>query len=63
MKAEFKAITPDSLEMEMTISMTLKKWRKLKEAIRSDYPGFEFAGKIRDMVIHAEKHFYPEKEG
>lgn len=62
MEANFKALNPDSLEMEMTISMTLKKWRELKEAIKSQYPGWEFAGKISDMVYQAEKHFYPESE-
>jgi hypothetical protein len=61
MKTDFVTENPDSIEMTMTITMSLGKWRELRKAIKEQYPGWEFANAISEMVHQATKHFSAEE--
>lgn len=63
MKFEFSLCKPDELEATMEITMTVKEWRKLKNLIANDYPGYSFSQQISELIYEAEKHFYKVKVG
>jgi hypothetical protein len=59
-EANFKATKPDTIEMTMTLTMTLWEWKKLREDLRvANVPGSDLHGKISAMVSAAEAHFRP----
>jgi hypothetical protein len=58
MRSVFEAKRPDDIEMQLTITMTLGKWRELRAAIKEQYPGWEFSVKISELIKFAEEHFY-----
>lgn len=67
MNASFKAINPEVLEMQMTISMPLKQWMELRKQIQGEssgaqWPTWKFIEQMDHMIRQAEKHFYPAKE-
>lgn len=55
MQAEFKLLDTDEMEAEMTITMTIAKWKKLREVIEHKWPGWEFSNLIGKLVAHATK--------
>ena len=62
MDTKFKASNPNSIEMEMSIKMTLKDWKLLKVQLSQEYPSWAVGEQIINMVCDAEKHFYPKYE-
>lgn len=62
MKAQFKAESPNEIEMTLTITMPVGEWRALAKVIDSAYPGWQFLGVIRDLILQAEAHFFPHEE-
>ncbi len=62
MKAEFKSVKSDDIEMEMTISMPLGRWKQLREQAKGTYPASDLRQSIYEMIRFAEKQFYPEME-
>lgn len=57
MKALFQPANPDEIEMTLTITMPLGAWRRLALQIASEYPGWQFVGIIRELILFADKHF------
>ena len=59
MEANFAVTNPDEIEIELTVKMTLRNWKKLKGCLKDSYPGWDFSRIITDMISQADKHFYP----
>lgn len=59
MKAVFEATKPDDIQFSMTIAMSLKDWKELRERVDEKWPGWDFRSKITDMIMQAERQFYP----
>lgn len=58
MEAKFKADNPDEIEMTLTVTMSLRAWRKLYDQIESPgYPSNNLNKCIRNMIRKGEKHF------
>lgn len=57
MKAHFQPANPDEIEMTLTVTMPLKAWRKLALQIANEYPGWQFVGIIRELILFADKHY------
>jgi len=62
MKAAFKATDPDNTEFTMTITMTLAGWKRLRNQLGQEYPGFGIADKIANMVSVAERSVWNGQE-
>lgn len=62
MKAKVQFDDFREMTATMQITMTLREWVKLKDVIGEKYPGWKFAGIIRDMINDAQKHFESNKE-
>lgn len=60
MQTKIKVINPDSIQMELTITMDLKKWKELRAQLQQAWPSWDLGSAIADMISQAEKHFYPE---
>jgi len=60
---KFKASNPDAISMTLEITMSLKDWKALRQQLEvNEHPSWALAGQIRDLVTHAEKHFYSEEK-
>lgn len=57
MKAHFRPANADEIEMTLTITMPLKQWRELSFQIANEYPGWQFVGIIRELILCADKHY------
>ena len=60
--ASFKPKEPHTIVMEMTVSMTINEWRELYKLLPTVYPAWQFASKITDLILQAEKHYYASEE-
>lgn len=60
MRTDFKVTNPDEIEMELTICMSLKDWKELKEQLSKAWPSWDLGKQIRDMICQANCHFYPK---
>lgn len=61
MKAVLRTTNPDSIEMTLTITMEVRDWKRLRDQLESDYPGWRLSSAIRSLINKAESHF--EEEG
>jgi len=57
--ARFEARRPDNIEFTLTITMTLKEWKDLKERVGYN-ENWAIADAISKMTADAEKVFYTE---
>jgi hypothetical protein len=57
MEAKFKVLNPDAIEMELTVKMPLRDWKRLQEQLPNKYPAYRLIEQIADMTRQAEKHF------
>lgn len=57
---KFKATNPDDIEMTLTVTMSLRDWKKLKKQLTGEYPSLKLVSEISSMIYQAEKHFVPE---
>ena len=62
MKIEYRAADPDTIELSMTITMSLADWSRLKEQLMQGYPLFRLSDPIRNMMIEAHEHFILKSE-
>lgn len=53
---------PQNVNVTMSITMTVAAWKKLKDQLNRDYPGFRLGQAINDMVSAVETKFYAEPE-
>jgi hypothetical protein len=59
-RATFKALAPDSIDMSMTVTMPLGEWKKLRGQIeinRNVWPLCDFVANVEAAINAAEKHF------
>jgi len=62
MDAKFRCSNPDEMEFELSVRMTLGRWKQLREQLeKAKYPARDFHSQIHDMVRQAEKVYAPEK--
>lgn len=60
MTSKFKAVNQVDVEFELSITMTLGEWNKLKESLSEqsrDYPAWRLADVIRKMIMNANAHW------
>ena len=62
MTTHLRATNPDSIEMTLTVTMTLKEWKELREHVENTVfgPAAMLRHDIQSMVAQAAKHFCPE---
>lgn len=59
MRTKLYTTNPDEVEFTLQVTMTLKAWKELREAIDDNWPGWDFKSKITDMLYLANKAFEP----
>ena len=62
MKIDAVVTNPGEIEVAMTITMDLNRWKQLREQLATEYPAWDLSSKIREMVERVENRFYPEDE-
>ena len=68
MKTSFRARTPGTIEMELTITMEMRYWMRLQEQLERDgsgpsnYPAWKIASAIEDMIKAAKAHWEFERK-
>lgn len=61
MNAKFEIKNPDAVEMTMTVTMSLRCWKVIRESMGiSTMPEIEFRREIDDLVMQATKVFCPK---
>jgi len=60
MTTHLRTTNPDSIEMTLEMTMTLREWKALKDEQPINEPTWHLRKAIGDMVTKATKHFYPE---
>lgn len=59
MKTKLYTTKPDEIEFTLVVTMSLKHWKELRDAIKEQWPGWDFRSKITDMILLADKAFVP----
>lgn len=62
MKIEYRATDPNTIELSMTITMSLADWSRLKEQLTASYPSWKLSDSIRNIMIEAHEHFILKSE-
>jgi len=63
MRAKATAENPDSIEFTVQITMPLGEWKLLREQLNNiRSPARQLSSEIIDIIIQAEKNFYPSLE-
>ena len=62
MKMIFRATKPNSIEMALTMTMTLNEWQEFQKQLMDKYPSWQVAGAITDMTLAAQQAFESSKE-
>ena len=60
MTMKMQVTNPDSVELTLTMTMDLLTWKRLKEQLADEYPAWNLGSQIREMIDHADAHFYPD---
>lgn len=62
MKTQMTVTNPNDVEIELSVTMNLGKWKQLKKQLTDNYPSWDLSAKITDMIYQAEKNFYPKED-
>ena len=66
MNTEFRAINQSEIEFELTITMNLEDWKRLKRQLEntgsSTFPAWQVVKVIREMVDSANTHWKADDE-
>ena len=62
MNAIMTVKNPDSIEVELKMTMTLKHWKEIKTQLPDIWPACEFGSKIGDLIRQVDTHFYPKND-
>ncbi|MEN6302230.1 MAG: hypothetical protein ABFD96_05855 [Armatimonadia bacterium] len=55
MSIRMRLTKPDEIEATMSITLTLKDWKKLRDQISTnEYPAWTLDRQIRDMILRLE---------
>jgi hypothetical protein len=55
MRGTFKIEKPEDIDLTLTVTMSLREWRVLKDQMTSDHPSWKLRGLIGDAVRKAEQ--------
>lgn len=62
MKARIALTDPNEVEVTVTLTMKLKDWKRLRDQVADQYPGWELRSVISDLVAKAGSHFEEQDE-
>ena len=54
MRGKFKLDNPDEMQASLTITMSVKQWRDLRDQLDSKWPSVRLAGFIGGLIRQAE---------
>jgi hypothetical protein len=54
---EMQVVNPDSVNLSLTITMSLGEWKQLRDQLARTYPSWRLAETIGETVTHVEQHF------
>lgn len=60
MKAKMFLTDPKEVEASLTITMKLKEWEGLRSQLTQEYPSWELAISIQELIENTTKHFYSD---
>lgn len=63
MKTSLKVQNPDSIEMTLTVTMTLGDWKTLQRQLATPWPAWKLGEAINNMVHKANANFTPDEKG
>lgn len=62
MRASFGISRPDDVEMTLTITMTLARWKQLRDQLQdASYPSCDLNARIGEVVAKASSVFVSDK--
>jgi hypothetical protein len=59
MNVNMQATDPGEVKITAEITMPLKEWMKLQEALPEEHPFYKLSLKISEMQMDVAKTFYP----
>jgi hypothetical protein len=62
MEVRFGIAQPDEVKVTATITMPLKRWLELREALPHKHPWYDLSIQISALAADARKTFYPQKD-
>ena len=57
MKAVYQLENTEEMEATLTVTMRIREWKELAEAMPGSWPHWKYAAAIRDMVTKANKAY------
>ena len=57
MIVQYKIQKLDEVNATLSVTMSIKGWRELREQLVQKYPSWQFGDKISEMLIKFDKHF------
>jgi hypothetical protein len=61
MKVDARFINADNLEVTLTVTMTLRDWKSLKESLPVKYPAWKLSEAISRVVYKLERQVTDEE--
>lgn len=59
MKQRMRATEPDTIDLTLEVTMSLREWRQFQKQLNGSYPSWRFSEAIGEMVDKANQHFAP----
>lgn len=59
MKTRLFVENPDSIEMTLKVTMTVKDWCALRDQLSDSWPSWKLTASINDLLSQARKIFIP----
>lgn len=51
----FRVCDPNNVQMTLTVTMSMRNWKRLAEQLDSDYPSWKLHNAIKHLVEQGEK--------
>lgn len=58
MRTKFEFARPDDLTATITMTATIKEWRELVKQLPRDWPSWNVASQVQQVIAAAEEKFY-----
>jgi hypothetical protein len=62
MNVKFQVEKPDDVVATLTITMTLRQWKELRDQLNQSWPSWKLAAAITDVLYQTTKPFYEQNE-
>jgi hypothetical protein len=62
MRGTFYLQKPDEINATLTITLSLKTWKELRDSLRDKWPDVELSTLISNAVYTAERTFFVDSE-